>query len=156
MNTTAGGKMRADSALWRILSLLCLCIAVGLLMSCSVPNLEKPQCTDARLAAKRFYSFHFGNDMMMTAENLKARERFLTPELFRNLSAAGESRFDYFTATESYPKAFRIGTCTSDSPDQADMQVVLLWRDDKISDQKEVHAQMVKSGDEWLIDKVSK
>ena len=140
-----------------VLVLLILGSAVSLLTpSCSVPNLEKPQCTAARLAARRFYSFHFGNDMMMTTENLKAREPYLTPELYGTLSAAGESRFDYFTATERYPKAFRIGTCTSESPDRASFQVVLLWRDENGSDQKEVHAEVVQKGNDWLIDKVSK
>ncbi len=125
-------------------------------VSCSMPNLEKPQCTDARLAVKRFYSFHFGNEMSASPENLKARASYLTPELFRELSSSGESPYDYFTATERYPKSFRIGTCSIESPERTELQVVLLWRDDNTSEQKEVRVETVRSGDNWLIQKVSK
>jgi hypothetical protein len=156
MNPATSPEPRPMFEAWCRLWLACLLVAICSSLSCSLPNLEKPQCTEARLAARRFYSFHFGNDMMMTPDNLKAREHYLTPELFRSLSSAGDPQFDYFTATESYPKAFRIGTCTSDSPDRADMQVVLLWRDENGSEQKEVHAQLVKSANDWLIEKVSK
>src|SRR6185369_10674358 len=41
------------------------------LTACSVPNLEQPECTDSRLTVKEFYSYHFGNDMKFSQENLK-------------------------------------------------------------------------------------
>ena len=123
--------------------------------ACSVPNLEEPQCTVARDTVKRFYSFHFGNDMHPSPENLKAREQFLTSELISTLSASTETAKDYFTATENYPKAFRVGECTSGSDDKATFQVLLLWRDDTKSEQKEVHVETVKAGDKWLINNVA-
>src|SRR5436190_6928056 len=90
--------------------ILCILHCALCISSCSVPNLEKPQCTAARDAVKRFYSFHFGNDMHPSPENLKARESFLTSELISSLSTSTETVRDYFTATEDYPKAFRIGS----------------------------------------------
>jgi len=131
------------------------CLFLFLFSSCSIPSLEKPQCTEARDAVKRFYSFHFGNDMHPSPENLKAREQFLTRELIKVLSASSETSRDYFTATENYPKAFRVGSCSSDSNDKVTLQVLLLWRDDTKSEQKEVHVETVKTGDAWLINKVS-
>jgi len=131
------------------------CLFLFLFSSCSIPSLEKPQCTEARDAVKRFYSFHFGNDMHPSPENLKAREQFLTSELIKVLSASSETSRDYFTATENYPKAFRVGSCSSDSNDKVTLQVLLLWRDDTKSEQKEVHVETVKTGDAWLINKVS-
>ncbi len=93
--------------------------------------------------------------MHPSSENLKASEQFLTNDLIKTLSASGETSKDYFTATDNYPKAFRVGSCTSDSDDKATFQVLLLWRDDVKSEQKEVHVETVKTGDAWLINKVS-
>ena len=120
-----------------------------------MPSLEKPECTAGRDVVKRFYSFHFGNDMSTSAENLKARESFLTADLFKSLSASGETKKDYFTATDNYPKAFRVGECTVDTADQATLQVVLLWRSDSKSEQAEVNVKTVLVGGKWLISKVS-
>jgi hypothetical protein len=133
----------------------CLFTFCFLLSSCSIPSLEKPQCTAARDVVKRFYSFHFGNDMHPSPENLKPREQFLTSELIQTLLTSSETTRDYFTATDNYPKAFRVGACTTDADNNATLQVLLLWRDDTKSEQKEVHVEAVKAGDTWLINKVS-
>lgn len=135
--------------------LLCILSCALFISSCSIPSLEKAECTAGRDIVKRFYSFHFGNEMRPSPENLKAREQFLTDDLFKVLSGSGEAKKDYFTATEDYPKAFRVGECTVDSADRATLQVVLLWRDDSRSEQKEVRVETVQTGGKWLIDKVS-
>lgn len=137
------------------LFLLCISHFALCIGACSIPSLEKPQCTAARDTVKRFYSFHFGNDMHPSPENIKAREQFLTSDLVKALSASSETSKDYFTATENYPKAFRVGSCISDSDDKATLQVLLLWRDETKSEQKEVHVETVKMGGAWLINKVS-
>jgi len=139
------------SASLRLIFIMAAFVAFG----CSVPTLEKPQCTAGRDTVKRFYSLHFGSDMSTSPENLKAREKFLTSDLVNALSASTETRRDYFTATENYPKAFRVGECLADSADKATLQVVLLWRDDITSDQKEVHVETVQDDGKWLINKVS-
>ena len=124
-------------------------------LACSVPNLEKPECIEAREAVKQFYSFHFGNDMRPTAENLKMRERFLTPKLVTSLASAPFTSKDYFTATDQAPKTFKIGKCEATSAEHADLQVQLYWRDDIETVQKEVDVEAVKSGGTWLINKVN-
>lgn len=141
-----------------------LCVSVSLrlvfvitvaISGCSIPNLEKPQCTEARNAVKRFYSLHVGGDMKPSPENLKALEPFLTSDLFKTLSASTETAKDYFTATEEYPRAFRVGECESGNEDAATLQVLLLWRDDTASKQKEIRIETVRTGDKWLINRVS-
>ena len=122
--------------------------------SCSVPNLEEPACTEARTEIRQFYSFHFAGDMKPSAENLKLREKYLTPRLFEALSASNETALDYFTATGDYPKAFRTGACRVVSPSETEFEVILFWRDDNRSEQKEVIVRTVRQGDKWLIDKV--
>ena len=133
---------------WILYCLFCL-------SSCSVPNLEKPQCAAGRDVVKRFYSFHFGNEMSPSVKNLEAREKFLTSGLFQELSGSHEEKRDYFTATDDYPRAFRVGECTALSEDKAMLQVVLLWRNDVRTEQKEVKVEAVKSGDKWLINAVN-
>ena len=122
--------------------------------SCSIPSLEKPECTEARDAVKQLYSFHFGNDMHPSPENLRARERFLTPELFKTLSASSGTT-DYFTASDDPPRTFKIAKCEAPQSDKANVQVQIYWRDDAKTVQKEVHVEAVKTGDTWLINKVS-
>ncbi len=145
------GEQRGNLQLFFSVFSLVIIIVVS---SCSLPNLEKPECTAARDAVKRFYSFHFGNDMHPSPENLKARESFLTAELVNDLRGSGESGRDYFTATDNYPKAFRVGSCSVEQDNTALFQVLLFWRDDTKSEQKEVKVETVKTGDKWLINKV--
>ena len=134
--------------------LFCLLFIAFGSLSCSMPNLESSQCSESRDAVKRFYSFHFGNDMAPTPENLSQRKPYLTDRLFNSLSAADSIAGDYFTATSNYPKAFRVGECKVISPEKTTFQVLLLWRDDTRSEQKEVSVDMVKQGDKWLVDGV--
>lgn len=133
----------------------CVSLLAFCQFGCGVPNLEKPQCTASREYVKRFYSFHFGNDMRPSQDYLNARTQFLTPELANSLKSAADSPVDYFTKTDIYPRAFRVGQCTSDSNDKATFQILLLWRDETSSSQKNVMADAVLAGDKWLIDKVS-
>jgi hypothetical protein len=136
---------------WVVLTVLVV-VAFG---GCSIPNLQSPECSDASDGVKEFYSFHFGNDMHPSAENLKARQRFLTPELFSRLSTANASDMDYFTASETPPKTFKIAQCTAEGKDKADVHVQIYWREDPKVTQKEVHVEAVKVGEAWLVNKVS-
>jgi len=122
--------------------------------SCSIPNLEEAECTEARNDVKQFYSYHFGNDMKPSPKNLILREKFLSPGLVKTLSSSGETNVDYFTATSDYPKAFRLGTCKVVSPGKTEFQLLLFWRDDTRNEQRELAVESVKENGKWLIDKV--
>jgi hypothetical protein len=122
--------------------------------ACSVPNLETPECTAGRQAVKEFYSFHFGNEMKPSKENLQRRERFLSENLKRQLSAPTDAAIDYFTATDDYPKAFRIGECTAENENKAVFQIVFFWKDDVRSLQREIKAETVKENGKWLINRI--
>lgn len=106
------------------------------------------------MAAKQFYSFHFGNEMQPSADNLRAREKFLTPRYFTALMASGEGTLDQFTLTENYPKSFKIGECKADTATNVDLQIQLYWKDDYNTVQQEVVANMVKGNGKWLLDSV--
>lgn len=122
----------------------------------SIPNLEKPECTQSREAVREFYSFHFGSgDMRPSAEYLEKRERYLSDDLKHLVSENLNERRDYFTQTDDYPKAFRIGGCAVVLQGaKTDFGVVLFWKDDARSEQREVKVEMVKMGDRWLLNKV--
>lgn len=134
----------------------CLLNVVSCLAGCSIPNLEDPACTEARTAIREFYSFHFGNDMRFSPENLNKRERFLTAALFREVADEQEGIDPFTTGTSEFPKAFRVGECREIAPDKAEFQVVLFWRDDVRSEQREIKAVAVEQNDKWLLDTVER
>ncbi len=123
-------------------------------LSCSLPNLEKPECIDSREIVKQFYSFHFGNDMKPNFENLKAREKFLSPRLFEELKTQPETAKDYFTQTDDYPKAFRVGGCEVVSPDKTIFEILIFWKTETRTEQRATKVETVKQNGDWLIDKV--
>ncbi|HEY0050381.1 MAG TPA: hypothetical protein VGB68_13895, partial [Pyrinomonadaceae bacterium] len=124
--------------------------------SCSVPNLESPECSAARTAVREFYSNHFGGDMKFTPENLKAREKHLTPDLARLLQKFLTDS-DPFTlsAPDDLPKAFRAGGCKVAAPDKTELQILLFWKDDVRSEQREITVEAVKQNETWLINNIS-
>lgn len=133
-------------------------IAVQVLLlatACSIPNLENRECSEARDNVRELYSIHFGSDMKPSAENLKLRERFLVPELNRFLLNQIETNRDYFTKTDDFPKAFRVGECRVAEPEKkVVVQVLVFWKDDIRSEQKEVSVEMVKETEGWLVNKI--
>ena len=140
---------------WNVkLSLLfgfCLLLFIS---ACSVPNLDKPQCTVSRGTVKEFYSYHFGNDMKPSTENLQASGKFLSDELKRDLAAQPFTATDYFTATDDYPKAFRVGNCEVVDDNKTIFQIVFFWKTDTRNEQREVKVETIKQNDKWLINKV--
>jgi len=134
-----------------ILAVICLINA-----GCSIPTLETSDCTVARESVKRFYSFHFGNDLTPSPENLTMRKDFLTPEYYQRLTNSVESKTDVFTLTDNYPKAFRVGECRSADAGKAIVQVLLFWHTDDQNVQKQINVELTRAGDKWLVENVSK
>ena len=122
--------------------------------SCSLPNLEPSECTESRGVVKEFYSYHFGNDMKFSPENLKLREKYLTPEFTASLQSLQTENDVFTTNTTDFPKAFRTGECEIVSPDKTLFNIVFFWRDDVRSEQQEIQIEIVKKDDEWLISKI--
>jgi hypothetical protein len=139
----------------KLFLLFTFCFLLFTFASCSIPNLEKPECAAARQKVKEFYSFHFDDQMKPSKENLQKREKFLTDALNRALAAPEtETATDYFTQTNDYPKAFRIGECAAANETRTVFQVVLFWKDDARSEQREVKVETVKQNGKWLINSV--
>jgi hypothetical protein len=120
----------------------------------SMPNLETPECEASRIAVKQFYSFHFGNEMKFSAENLKLREKFLTPEFAKSLQNLQTENDIFTTNSTDVPKAFRLGECKVIEPTKTTAEVLLFWKDDTRTEQKSIKAEVAKVGDKWLINKV--
>lgn len=126
-----------------------------LLTSCSQPVLEPIQCIESRDSVKKLYSYHFGNDMKPSAENLVKREKYLSNNLKNELFKQTETTKDYFTQTTDYPKAFRVGKCETANENKTNFEVLLFWRTNDRSIQKEIEVEAVKENDKWLINKVT-
>ncbi len=133
---------------------LVLLLQVIFTISCSIPNLEKPECVGSRETVKQFYSFHFGNELKPNLENLKKSENLLTQRLFEELNNQNETANDYFTQTDDYPKAFRVGGCEVVSQNKTVFEILLFWKDDTRNEQREIKVETVKENEKWLIDKV--
>ena len=148
-------KFKVQSSKSRRFILYFLIFFTFCVISCRVPNLEEPECGASKATVKKFYSYHFGNDMKFTKENLSKRGEYLTEELRQKLSKMPDGDFDYFTQTADYPKAFRIGECKVVSPEKTVFQIVLFWKTPERDEQREVFAETVKQKNEWLINSVS-
>ncbi len=132
----------------------CLLLSATCLPACSVPNLEPPECTASRVAVREFYSFHFGNDMRISLEGLKAREKFITPALLKGVQKAPEGTDPFTIGSNDLPKAFRAGECRVISPDRTEFDVLLFWKDDTRSEQRAVKVQAAKVDERWLVDRI--
>ena len=147
-------KRKMENGKWKIISFAFCVLHLSFSIACSIPNLEKPECAEAKQTVKEFYSYHFGGDMKPSKENLQARGKFLTDELKQNLAAQIDDKTDYFTATADYPKAFRVGGCQIVNENKTVFEVVLFWKDDTRSEQREVKVETIKQNNSWLINKV--
>ncbi len=121
--------------------------------ACSIPNLEKPECTAARQTIREFYSMHFGTDMKPSEEYLVKREKYLSDRWKFFISKNLQNKHDYFTLTDDYPKAFRIGECEVVAPDKTVFQVLFFWKDDTRTEQRETKVELIKENENWLINR---
>lgn len=152
MKSVISGQWSAVS--WRNFLLFCLLLTAYCSLNCSMPNLAEPECTASRGVVKEFYSYHFGNEMRFSQENLKPREKFLTPEFVKSLQVLQTENDPFTTNNTDFPKAFRIGKCEVAAPDKTIFEVVLFWRDDTRSEQKIIKAEVIKQNEKWLINKI--
>lgn len=132
----------------------CLLLIACCSFSCSVPNLEAPECIESRNTVKEFYSYHFAHEMKLSPENLKLREKFLSPELVRSLENTQTENDVFTTNSTDYPKAFRTAGCEIVSPDKTVFEVVLFWRTDHRSEQKEIKVETIRQDGKWLVSKI--
>lgn len=123
---------------------------------CSIPNLDPPECAASRTTVREFYSFHFGNEMKVSPGWLEGRKRFLTAELLERVETAGEGTDPFTTGTSDIPKAFRAAECRVVSPERAEYDVLLFWKDDSRTEQRKVKVQVAKVGEAWLIDSIER
>ncbi len=137
-----------------LLATICGLVLLGP-AGCSVPNLESPECTESRDLVRRFYAVHLGIESGTEQEAQERRDKFLSKRLADELAAREPSTMDIFTGTTERPKGFRVGECSSEGENKARLQIVLLWRNEDVNEQREVQVATVRSESGWLIDGVS-
>ncbi len=140
----------------RFMRMLLFAAMLSFAAGCGVPNLDPPECSASRLVVREFYSYHFGNEMKFSAQGLKDRQRFLSPELIEKVSAAPEGTDPFTTGTSDLPKAFRAGKCKVVSPDRTRFDLIIFWKDDARSEQRTLKVEALKAGDGWLVDKIER
>ena len=139
------------SGQWSVVRLCCLLLSVSLL-ACSVPNLEEPECIDARDGVKQFYAWYIATE---------AEQRGKDSELFRKFVAPldGEPanrETDRFVLTNDFPKAMRVGECKVLEPGKrVAFEVLLFWKDDVRSEQRSIQVESENRDGKWLIRSVT-
>src|SRR5688572_2157909 len=131
-----------------------LLIALCTQLSCSVPNLESPDCDQARDVVRELYSSHFGNNQAFASEDLEKRKMHLTARFLESLR--GGPPIDPFTRTSDQPKAFRVGECRIVEPGRrVAFELVLFWKTDTRTEQRAINVEVENVGNKWLIDSVT-
>lgn len=126
-------------------------LLVAFTLACSVPNLEHPECDQARDAVREFYSFHFGNEMTFSPENLEKRRSYLSPDFYEKLTKTPPA-VDPFTLTADQPKAFRAGECkVMEAGRLVNFELVLFWKTDTRTEQRAIHVNAESHDGKWLI-----
>ncbi len=94
----------------------------------------------ARALVQAFYADHFKGDLAFTEASLKAKARFLAPDLHRACLAKQRADAakgpdlvpdvdgDPFTDSQEYPAAFKLGRIHS-TPGGARLPVTFTWKD---------------------------
>lgn len=145
----------------RVLRSLILAVAAFVFAGCSMPSLETPACTESKNAVREFYSFHFGNEMEPSRKNIEARSKFLTDEFKSKVNQRYTSNYDTKPADEftltvgDPPKTFRVAECKELSPEKTEVSVLLFWRDETRTEQREVKVEAVDKNDRWLVNNIS-
>lgn len=134
---------------------LAIPFALGI-AGCSVPSLESPACTESKNAVRDFYSFHFANEMKFSVDGIKRREKFLTPEFAAAVGGSADGSDPFTTGSDDIPNAFRVGECREISPERTESNVLLFWRTDERTEQREIKVEAFDKNDTWLVNKVSR
>lgn len=126
--------------------------------------MESKACSEARIEAKRFYSFHLANDMRPSPEYRNLRKPFLTAEMTRWLEEEDDLQsLDAFTGVRNddirgYPRTFKIGRCVggdSDPDNDVFLQVQLYWYREQNREKEVIQAdrtlEMVRQADKWVV-----
>ncbi len=131
---------------------VCFLLTTLCVSSCSLPSLEGGDCSQARDSVKQFYSLYIGTDAEERVKSWERFQKYFSPQFAPDPKTWAT---DPFTNADSTPKTFKIGVCKALDPEKVNLQVQLYWREETKTVQKEVHVEAVKSGDAWLINKVS-
>ena len=136
----------------RIGAFVCLLPTAYCQLSCSIPNLETAQCSEARDSVKEFYSWYSGTESEDRAKQPEVFKKYISSE--SPLNSAGGEKIDPFFNSATPPTTFKIGKCEMVDGTHTNIQVQLYWRQEAKTDQREVYADTVKSGDRWQIEKI--
>ena len=149
MNSTRSAARKLFFPVW-------LVVACCSSLACSIPNLEAPECDQARDVVREFYSLHFGNEQTFGEADIERRSAYLTPQFFGSIRS-NRPTVDPFTLTTDTPKAFRAGECRVIEPGQrVSFELLLFWKTDTRTEQQPIRVETENRDGKWLIDSVSK
>lgn len=122
--------------------------------SCSIPNMQSQQCSEASDSVKEFYSWYLGTDPAQRAKEPEVLKKYISPDFSVDLTDQGVSEPYFLSAV--LPTTFKVGKCEMVDPTHSNVQVQAYLRQDERTDQWEVYADTVKNGDHWQIERIEK
>ena len=106
---------------------------------------------------RAFYTFHFAHDMAFSRAAVRARSRWLAPDLLEQIRAyfarpsdpneVPAIDGDPFTDSQEYPRTFQVGPERT-SGDTARVAVAMLWPE---GDRRAVSVVLTRVGGAWRI-----
>ena len=94
--------------------------------------------------------------MKFGADTLKLREKYLTLEFTGRIRGSAENSDPFTSGSDDIPKAFRVGECQELSPEKTLISVLIFWRDDTRTEQREIKVEAVDKNDSWLLNNISR
>lgn len=132
----------------------CICLAAWLLHSaCSIPNLEAPGCSEARDAAKRYYSLATGGETA-TLPEVSSRLNDMRSTTFSVAPAGGDAGRDPYNFSRIQPISSRVGECSIETANLAVTEVTVIWREDDHTAERTDRVTLIRNNDYWLIDRI--
>jgi hypothetical protein len=94
--------------------------------------------------------------MRFSAQGLKQRAKFLSPEFATAVGRSPENIDPFTTGSEDLPKAFRVGECKEITPEKTLVSVLIFWRDETRTEQREIKVEAIDKNDSWLVNNISR
>jgi len=119
--------------------------------SCSVPNLESPECSAARDVVRQYYSLAIGADPMSNPTAL-SKLKALRSTNFTVSPVRGDA--DQYHFTSQQPISYRVGECSDQTDRSVKTKVKVIWRINDQNSDRDDTVTLAKVDSAWLIDRV--
>jgi len=141
------------TARWKTGPILPFCVLTVAICvaSCSMPNLDPPECAAARDVVKQFYALGIGGDPMSHPEILARWKSLRSPNYSAGPTRDDDSQF-YFSAVE--PTSSRVGECKLLDEGRVTVEATVIWRASETNYTRTDTVTLARVNDAWLVERI--